>query len=304
MTELRHQEAETGPWVDADPSPRDRPSPIAPHSEGARDRARGRQGNQLAVLMRSIELAIVPRLMRNHPRPGAGISEIRSNVSSPTEDDVSRFADLVLAPREEVALAYVEALRDRGMTLETVYVGLLGPTATRLGDYWCDDRCSFTEVTLGLWRLQQLIRELSPDFHREAAGPARSGLHALLVPVPGEQHSFGLLMVAEFFRRAGWVVTGGPFANHRQMVGAVRDEWFAVIGFSIAAERHLDSIATGIRLVRRASRNRAIGVMVGGPLIVEHPELVVRLGADATAIDAPQAVALAQALAATSVPQE
>ena len=55
---------------------------------------------------------------------------------------------------------------------------------------------------------------------------------------------------------------------------------------------------TGIRALRRASRNRAIGVLVGGPLFIDHPELVARVGADATAIDGGQAPIQAQNLLA------
>ena len=45
-----------------------------------------------------------------------------------------------------------------------------------------------------------------------------------------------------------------------------------------------------------ASCNPAIGVMVGGPVFLEHPELVRRVGADASAVDAATAVLLAQRL--------
>ena len=42
------------------------------------------------------------------------------------------------------------------------------------------------------------------------------GRRALLVSVPGEQHSFGVTMVAEFFRRAGWDAwTGAPRTRTR-----------------------------------------------------------------------------------------
>ena len=78
----------------------------------------------------------------------------------------------------------------------------------------------------------------------------------------------------------------------------MRSEWFAVVGLSVAARRALDALAASIRALRRASRNRAIGVLVGGPLFVAHPELVARVGADATAVDGGQAPLQAQNLLA------
>jgi hypothetical protein len=48
--------------------------------------------------------------------------------------------------------------------------------------------------------------------------------------------------------------------------------------------------------MRRASRNPALGVLVGGRVFVERPELVALVGADATASDARQAALQAESL--------
>lgn len=49
-----------------------------------------------------------------------------------------------------------------------------------------------------------------------------------------------------------------------------------------------------IRAIRGVSRNRAVGVLVGGPVLVGRPELALSVGADATAADGPQAVLRAE----------
>ena len=51
----------------------------------------------------------------------------------------------------------------------------------------------------------------------------------------------------------------------------MRDQWFAVVGFSASCGTRLDLLAASIRAARRASRNRGVGVMVGGPLFIEPP---------------------------------
>ena len=118
----------------------------------------------------------------------------------------------------------------------------------------------------------------------------------LLLPAPGEQHTLGLVILAEFFRREGWHISGGPVSSSYDPAGLVRDAWVDVAAFSIGSIRHLDKLASCIRALRKASRNRYIGVMVGGPLILERPDLVIRIGADATAADAPGAVRQARGL--------
>jgi MerR family transcriptional regulator, light-induced transcriptional regulator len=122
----------------------------------------------------------------------------------------------------------------------------------------------------------------------------------MLVPVPGSQHTLGLLMVAEFFRRAGWVVWGDPAATIGDLTHAVRAQWFDMAGFSMGTETQCDVLKKTIASVRKASLNPSMTIMVGGPVFIEKPELVERVGADATAADAAQAVEHAASLLARS----
>jgi methanogenic corrinoid protein MtbC1 len=103
-------------------------------------------------------------------------------------------------------------------------------------------------------------------------------------------------MVAEFFRRAGWQVHDDSSEAGTDPVDNVRGRWFDVVGLSLSGERHLDVLATTIHAIRKASRNRGVGVMVGGPLFIEHPDWVARVGADTTANDGRQAVLQAHSM--------
>src|SRR4051812_20409857 len=100
--------------------------------------------------------------------------------------------------------------------------------------------------------------------------------------------------------RWGWAPTSPGRSPRRsgstwqELVGTVRNHWFAVVGLSVSCDSRLDVLASCIHAIRRASRNRAIGVLVGGAVFVEHPELARRIGADATALDGRQAVLQAQ----------
>jgi MerR family transcriptional regulator, light-induced transcriptional regulator len=250
---------------------------------------------RMSQLARTIEQEIIPRLMLAHralaepqARPVAAGHPI-------TVEDVRHFAKLVLSQDEDLAFSSIQAFRARGVTVEKIYLDLLAPTARYLGDLWNDDLCNFTDVTVGLGRLQRVLRELSPAFGNSVEHPAQ-GRRILLLPSPGEQHTFGLVMVAEFFRRAGWDVTGGAWAAGADPAALVAAEWFDVIGFSLGAESHLDSLADSIRAVRHATCNHDIAVLVGGPLFGERPEYLARVGADGMTIDGREAPALAERL--------
>jgi methanogenic corrinoid protein MtbC1 len=249
----------------------------------------------LSKLVRTIEGEIIPRLMLAHRSGPVEAPAVTVGASAATGDDVAALAKLVLKQDVSEALGYIESVRMRGVPLDTLYLELLAPTARYLGELWEADLCDFTEVTFGLWRLQQMVRELSPAFRHEAEHREQDR-RALLLPAPGEQHSFGLFMVAEFLRRAGWDVWAGPAVSMDELVSIVRSEPFAVVGLSVSCETRLDGLASAIHALRRASRNRGVGVMVGGQVFKERPELVALVGADATAMDGRQACLQAEGL--------
>jgi methanogenic corrinoid protein MtbC1 len=229
----------------------------------------------------SIEADIVPRLLLGR-RGGDRVVQTTPELISGAE--VERFTDLVLKNQPAGTGAFVTDLRARGILADAVFLDLLGPSALLLGTRWEDDECSFGDVTLGILQLQSMLRDLLPVFDAEVA-PRAGVRRALLVPAPGEQHGLGLQIVAAFIRRAGWQVWCGAPESRQALLDMVRDEWFALVGLSTACTNRLESLTAAIRLIRRASRNPAVGIMVGGPVFIEHPELATAIGADATAVD-------------------
>jgi methanogenic corrinoid protein MtbC1 len=209
---------------------------------------------------------------------------------------VREFTAAVLEIDDGPASRFVDRLRSDGVPVESIYLGLFSASARLLGEYWTTDRCPFTEVTLGLWRLHRLVRDMSHDFRNESVRGRRS-LMALITTAPGEQHSFGVVMLSEWFRRAGWSLVPSPLRTNAEIARAVSRASLDVVGFSASSEASIDALSATIAAVRRTSRNRSVGVMVGGSLFNERPDLVVRVGADATACDAPEAIAKAERFA-------
>lgn len=251
---------------------------------------------RLALLARAIEHEIIPRLMLAHRAPDACLTLPTIADHEVNQDDIQEFAKLVLSPDEDLALPCVTAMRTRGISVETIYLDLLAPVARYLGELWNQDLCDFTEVTMGLGRLHRVLRELSPAFSR-SSDCAANGRRVLLLPAPGEQHTFGLVMVAEFFRRAGWDVAGGPWEAGGDPSVMVQREWFDVVGFSMANYLHMEDLRECIGKVRRSALNPNVGIMVGGPAFATNPEYVDLVGADASANDGSKAPELAEELA-------
>ncbi len=253
---------------------------------------------RIARIVRTIEADIIPRLVRSHRLPAEAEADAETPAlpgAQPGAADVLRFVALVLADQDGADTEAAMLVRERRMSVETLYMDLLAPAARELGRMWEEDETSFSDVTVAVGRLQRIMRGLSPAFGSEVDLPA-DGRRALLLPAPGEQHTFGLTMVAEFFRRAGWDVVCELDARTIDPVGLVRAEWFDVIGISAGGDARIDWLKSGIAAVRHASRNRAIGVMVGGPIFTVKTVGAADVGADAASTDGRQAPILAEQL--------
>jgi len=248
--------------------------------------------NRDAPVLPAVEAEVIPRLRLAHRIPDAG-----GAGPVPTGHDVAALSRLLLTHDIAAASAFVEALRQDGVTVERVFLDLLAPTARHLGNFWAEDVCDFATVTIGMVHLRRLARDHTLDFLRDRQ-LRLANRRILLAPLPGGQHMFGVQMLAEFFRRAGWDVHCTCFAKASDLRRVVRRDVFHVIGLSAGHTDQIDSLAGLIRALRRDSPNRRLGVMIGGPLILERPEQVALVGADATAVDARQAPLQAERLLA------
>jgi methanogenic corrinoid protein MtbC1 len=243
--------------------------------------------SMLSRLRKVIEGDLVPRLMLAVDTPRRESSD--SQVVERLQESVEEFVQLLIAHDASVASRYVGMLRADGMPLSTLYLDLLAPAARHLGEMWERDECSFTDVTIGVCRMHQVILEFSRCFDASPSSE-RTSKNALILPVPGEQHSFGIFMVMEFMRKDGWNCFSGNPASMSEFHKLLRSQDFDVIGISVSAERHVDSARALIREIRSATRNSGSLILAGGRIFIENPELAKEIGADGMASDGRKAV--------------
>lgn len=199
---------------------------------------------------------------------------------------VETFTGLICDGLLDDADHMVEQLLSGGASPEVLMLQLLAPSARLMGQCWCDDRRDFMEVTLGMARLQQLVRQfrLPPSARGQLLG------HALLVPVPGEQHTFGLRLVEEHLLRAGWKVTAYMKLDEAGIARLAAEEPYDFVGFSLSSERLLPALRSAIRSVRSSSRNQSVRIAVGGVLFDGRDIAPRDIDVDAIVTDAQDAV--------------
>lgn len=277
-------------WRDGAGGPAEPGTPHAqplPPSLASRRRLRQRQKLPLA---RTIAEEVVPLLVLAHRSPDAAIPP-----SEVTEKAVRLLAEIAVRSDVAEAVTLVEDLHAAGYPLDSLYLEVIAGAARHLGQMWHDDTAGFADVTIGVLALQRLLHALDHAFCGETVrrDPQR---RVLLAARPGEPHGFALDMVSAFMRRAGWDVACLAPRDEHALCAAVRGGWYAVLGISDSCGESPEEIAGVIHAVRRASRNRHLRVMVGGPAFSADPERAIRAGADATAADARHAVLQAEGL--------
>ena len=241
-------------------------------------------------LSRVVELEIIPRLMLLHGTYPPPVLAGRQDFHL-TAAHVETLAHLAVDEEAQRSAQFVSALLSAGASLDQVFLHLLPPAARLMGQLWEDDVYSFSQVTIGLWRLQQVLHEHSASFQAGARG--WQGPRVMLGVPPGSTHTFGVSILSEYFARDGWNVCHEPQSSWRDFERALASEFFDVAGLSIGLDESVEEVASAIIRLRKASLNQGLFVMVGGPASLLVPDLKSACGADGTASDAPGAVALA-----------
>jgi methanogenic corrinoid protein MtbC1 len=220
-----------------------------------------------ADLLATIQDQIIPQLVMAH-RPESEVpSECADSRGPPTEEEVAQFSRVVTSQDLPSALAFVQTIAAGGVSLEVILLHLIAPTARLLGTEWENDERSFTEVTLGLSMLQQVVHVLGPSF---APGVGHRGFVVLLSP-QSEQHTLGIYLLGEFLRRAGWGVQVAPSMSESDLLELVESERVEMVGLSVSNTDLLKPLARLVAAVKKASINPDITVMLGGsPELAHH----------------------------------
>ena len=199
------------------------------------------------------------------------------------EEIVESFVTAALSGTErafDALLAHFRKTRISYAMLADVYIP---EAARRMGDEWLDDQLSWLDVSIATARLQSLVREISAAWTADQADSLNLGAVLLLVP-EGEQHTLGPMVVMGQLRRLGISVCLRMGATQRELTNLLDQRHFDGILISVATETRLHSAAVLIKTIR-TMRKKLPPLIIGGPIVLENPNLAASAGADYTCAD-------------------
>lgn len=239
-----------------------------------------------------IERQIIPRLVQAHRVTTDAVDPTVIQGPGITPKQLATFVALSKSSQASETTQFIDELLHQGVTTDRIFLELIAPAARHLGQMWEQDLCDFTEVTCALVRMHEITHRLGFEYQN---GPQLCGdvQRIMLASAPGSQHFLGMTIVSDFFRKAGWDVVIEISVSEKELVHAVNNEWFDVIGISCATEAQLKNLPSLIRALKAASGNPEPGVLLGGPIFTVQQHDARRLGADGICVDVKEAVALA-----------
>ena len=253
-----------------------------------------------SALQRVVEAEIVPRLLIAHSP--AKVRYPQNDLAHPLGQIeislVEQLADLLLRQDSDGARSIVVGALNRGAGIEDVLLTMMAPCAHLLGDYWSSDKSDFLAVTLAVAQLQTLMREICHGATPTRLLKGKDRRSILLASPAEEQHTFGVFMLEEVFRRAGWHVVTCVTSTADDLAEMTVTQEFSVVGFSVCRSELIDRVVDDIEAVRNHSRNGDIKVLVGGNCFLQGTLDVRAVGADGAAADGLGAVMVANRMAA------
>jgi MerR family transcriptional regulator, light-induced transcriptional regulator len=234
-----------------------------------------------------------PNLVIGHD--AAAVSHFASQVVSILADRTSRsatkmrepvVAGLIAASLAGTKDAFADLLSELRISrislaaLSDLYIPL---AAARMGEDWEKDEMSWLEVSVGVSRLQSLVREIGSAWVADQA--ADSGFGSILLIVPDrEQHTLGPMVAMGQMRRFGVSVCLriAPTANELRSLVAARD--FDGVMISVATQEKLESVAKTVKFLKSIV-TKSTPIVVGGAVMAKVEDPAACTGADISSND-------------------
>lgn len=200
------------------------------------------------------------------------------------------LTEAYIAPDERARHDVLARIMGRGVSSSDVIEAVVPAAARYLGELWATDKLSFADVTIGAARLQETVRTIGA--RKIDSGEADPEGPTIILVVPRtEQHTLGIFVVAEQFRRLGVRVHMTLGNNQSEILRLVRMHRFAMVGVTASCRRTLSSVKELVKSIRTGVP-RIIPIVVGGPVADLDLDITSLTGADYVASNAEDALRL------------
>lgn len=211
---------------------------------------------------------VVARLVQRDPAADCGLREVL----------VERFVQAVTAADPAALEQFKPELRRARISAAALADLYIPEVARRLGRGWEEDSLSFACVTMGVARLQAILREVGASWIADREG-AVDGPTLIVVLPGGEQHTLGAMVLAGRLRRMGISVSVCIAPSPQELARFVEQRAFDGAFVSVACKDRLENCSKLVKTLKEFG-GKELRVVVGGAILDASEEVMRATGAD------------------------
>ena len=215
----------------------------------------------------------------NKPRlvPASGASGVGETGILDSNTLVAMSLAALSSDRRAMTTAMNDALA-KGISAERLADDYVPALARQMGDAWCKDEMSFAGVTIGVSRLQSMLRDLGPAWAGDNL--AQADAPTILLVVGHEvYHTLGAMVLAGQLRRKGISVTLLLGAGPDELVSSLSLGAYDALFISASIGESLDNLRRMVDSVRAKLREPP-PVVIGGTILDNEIDVRATIGAD------------------------
>jgi methanogenic corrinoid protein MtbC1 len=204
------------------------------------------------------------------------------------------YLESLLRGERHVASRLVLDAVAQGTPVRDIYLQVFQRCQHEVGRLWQMNRLSVAQEHYCTAASQLIMSQLYPYVFTGE----KNGRTLLATCVSGDLHEIGVRMVTDFLEMEGWnTFYLGADTPTPSLVQTIAERDVDVLAVSATLTSHIRSVVSLIAAVRGTEAGRRVKVLVGGYPFNIDPGLWQRVGADAFARDAQEAIVMATRLA-------
>lgn len=208
-------------------------------------------------------------------------------------EEARKYLDLLLSGNRKEASALIEKLVDEGTSIKDIYEHIFQKTQYEVGVRWQTNQITVAHEHYCTAATQLIMSQLYPKIF----AMEKSDKRLVACSVRGELHEIGIRMVSDFFEMEGWDThyLGANMPDHH-LISSIKHNKADVLAISVILPLNINKAKNLIDKIRADKEMNNVKILVGGYPFRIVPDLWQRIGADASARSAKEAIELANKL--------
>lgn len=213
-------------------------------------------------------------------------------TDNPLGDLAQRYLQTLLDGKRHDASQLIMNAVQNGTEIRDIYLYVFQRSQREIGRLWQLNQVSVAQEHFCTAATQLIMSQLYPYIFNHD----KNGRTLIATCVGNELHEIGVRMVADFFEMAGWdTYYLGANTPTDSIINAIFDHQANMLAISATMTYHISTVTNLIKAVR-AEAIHPTKVLVGGYPFNASPQLWQHVGADGYALDALEAINIANNL--------